>query len=663
MTRPAPFIGLALLVAAPASLVAQQATRDTAALRPVVTTATLSPLPGGALTASLTRLDGDSLRAAGVRFMADALRAVPGAAVVQSGSTGATTSLFLRGGESDYVQVIVDGVPANEPGGGFDFAHLTLDNVERIEVLRGPASVLYGANAVTGVVRIVTHDGRGPASLHLRAAGGERDSRELAGEARVGVRRAALSLGAGRRTTEGFLPFNNGYENRTGSASLLVHPTALVQARLTGRLTDGEFHFPTNGFGVPVDSNAFSTNRSGSTALEVTAGSRRVQGRVLLDAARERTSSDNHPDNTSDTLGFYYRSRAVSSRQGADARLSWLLSRATVLTLGGGAERQRVRTGSWSQFQSFPASDTTLPANHRRNSAMYGELAGTLRRGVTYTLGLRRDDNQRFGTFGTWRAAAAWVFATGTRVRGAAGTAFKEPTFAENYASSYYERGNRELDPERSRGWELGVEQAVAGERVTVGATWFDQRFRDLILYSPALRPIGGGRDSSNYFNVAEARAGGLELEARIAPVGPMSLRGSYTYLTTEVLDAGFESAGDASFVRGKPLLRRPAHTASLGMRLRLGGAASVSVDASRVGERSDLRYLDDTGPQRVTLHAYTTVDVGGEAGLLRATGLRPGVSLTARVANLFDERYEAVAGFAAPRRLALVGVRLDAGR
>jgi len=160
-------LALALL-SDPATLVAQVA-GDTTALPEIVVTATRYPVAADSVASTVTVLRGDDLRAQGIRFVADALRQVPGAHVVQSGPFGSTTSLFLRGGESDYVKVLIDGAPVNQPGGFYDFGSLTTDNVERIEVLRGPASVLYGSDAITGVIQIVTrHGGEG---TRLSAAG------------------------------------------------------------------------------------------------------------------------------------------------------------------------------------------------------------------------------------------------------------------------------------------------------------------------------------------------------------------------------------------------------------------------------------------------------------------------------------------------------------
>src|SRR3989442_2233640 len=157
-----------LLAVVPATGVAQNP-GDTVTVTPIVVTATRLPTPADAVAPTVSVLQGDALRGQGLATVADALRAVPGAAVVAGGPLGAQTSLFLRGGESDYVKVLLDGVPVNQPGGSFDWASLTLDNVERIEVLRGPASVLYGSDAVTGVVQIFTRRGVGSGGGPSRA--------------------------------------------------------------------------------------------------------------------------------------------------------------------------------------------------------------------------------------------------------------------------------------------------------------------------------------------------------------------------------------------------------------------------------------------------------------------------------------------------------------
>src|SRR5687767_15331435 len=194
--------------------------QDTARLGTVVVSASKVPKPAITLTQPVTVLLGEDLRARGVTRVSDALREVPGAGLVQSGSYGALTSLFLRGGESRYTKVLIDGVPVNAPGGSFDFSHLTTDNIDRIEIVRGPSSVLHGADAVTGTIQIFTRRGAGQPRLTLGARGGTYRSYDLTADASGGSERAAFSLGGGVHSTDGILPFNNQYKNGTLSSLL-----------------------------------------------------------------------------------------------------------------------------------------------------------------------------------------------------------------------------------------------------------------------------------------------------------------------------------------------------------------------------------------------------------------------------------------------------------
>src|SRR5438046_6721274 len=182
---------------------------DTAELGTVVVSASKVPRPANTLSQAVTILSGDDLRARGVTRVSDALREVPGASLVQSGSDGALTSLFLRGGESRYTKVLIDGVPVNAPGGYFDFSHLTTDNIDRIEIVRGPASVLYGADAATGIVQIFTRRGSSEPRASIAARGGTYHSLDVDGDASGSYGPGAFSFGGAHHSTDGILPFNN----------------------------------------------------------------------------------------------------------------------------------------------------------------------------------------------------------------------------------------------------------------------------------------------------------------------------------------------------------------------------------------------------------------------------------------------------------------------
>ncbi|MGE5144624.1 MAG: TonB-dependent receptor, partial [Acidobacteriota bacterium] len=214
-------------------------------------TATRLPTSLTSLPVSLSVLNGADLSHAGITSVADAVRSIPGTAVVQSGSFGAQTSIFIRGGESDYTKVLLNGVPLNQPGGAFDFAGLTTDNLERVEVLRGPASVLYGSDAVAGVVQLFTRDRRFPGmpAVTIGTRGGTYGTLESYASAAGGSARRGWSVGGSWGTTDGTLPFNN--QSRTGAADARVHaaPDARTDVSLSVRWDDHLFHFPTDGAG------------------------------------------------------------------------------------------------------------------------------------------------------------------------------------------------------------------------------------------------------------------------------------------------------------------------------------------------------------------------------------------------------------------------------
>ncbi|MBW8772252.1 MAG: TonB-dependent receptor plug domain-containing protein, partial [Gemmatimonadetes bacterium] len=251
------------LFVTPAVLHAQVPTNDSAyQVAPLVVTAERMALPAGVVSGSVTVLKGDELRARGLRSLADALREVPGAAVVSSGSFGGQTSLFLRGGESDHVKVLIDGVTVNQAGGAFNFNALTLDDVERIEVVRGPGSVLYGTDALAGVIQVFTRQGSGPVAYDAAVRGGTFGTLREEGAARGGNDRFGWSAGASNDRTDGTYAFNSAWRNSVVTGQARYALSSATALRGTLRYGDDVYHFPTDGSGAPVDRNSFTTHRA-----------------------------------------------------------------------------------------------------------------------------------------------------------------------------------------------------------------------------------------------------------------------------------------------------------------------------------------------------------------------------------------------------------------
>lgn len=647
---------------------------DTFALPGVVVTATRVPLAREALPTPVTVWTGTELRTQGVGTVAEALERVPAATVTRAGSPGSQTSLFLRGGEADYVKVLVDGVAVNDPGGAVDLADLSTDQVERIEVVRGPVSVLYGSDAVAGVVQVFTRRGSGAPRVTAEVVGGRGAERGAAGSAADAsaaapsspgsyglmdasaavdgsTGRLSYSLGGARSWSDGLYPFNSQRGHNTGTARVSWTPGRGTELALSTRYTDSRSHFPTDGTGALVDENARLDRRLWTTSA--TAGVRlhpRVDLRVHAGLASRRQRSVDPRDGPADTLGTFasmlaweLTRRTVDAR--ADVQVPDGFLPGTIVSVGAAWDDARASTRytSDSPFGPYDAD-----AGYRRTTTgLYAQALAQPVPGVHLTLGGRLDRSDPYGTFRTYRVGAAIEPVAGTRLRGALGRGFKEPAFDQVFGSGFGDTGNPGLAPERSRSWEAGIEQAVGP--VTLAATWFDQRFDQLIQFTFA----PPNPSDPNYANVSAASARGLELEAS-ARVGRLGITTSYAHLRTDVLDPGL--ATDAGFVEGEPLLRRPAHSGTLTARYRLDhGALSLSVDA--VGGREDLDFAAGFPAPRVTLPGYAIVDLAAEHALPL-----PGPTTTAllRIENALDARYQSIAGFPGVGRVVRLGLRME---
>lgn len=634
------------LLAIPVVLHAQS---TAASLSPVVVTATRVETAVRA-PASATVLSGDSLRARGIVHLADALRLVPGVAVVTASSFGSQSSLFVRGGQGNYVRVLLDGAPLNEPGGAIDLGALTLDNIERVEIVRGPASVLYGADAVTGVIQLISRTGTSGARAALALDGGSYGQRDVALSGARGGERAAVSVALADRASHGILPFNNDYRNRSATASVRLAPDARTEAVLSARWLAASYHYPTESDGSLGDRNAEHTTRR----LALAFSGRRTIGERLA-ASWTLTSSEHFPrnndgpDSAADTLGFFgFFSRGTVTRRAAELRVTARVGATQSITIGADASRDHERSSSRSLSEYGEAAGTFVAA--RNDRAVYAQAVGGLGARGSYQLGARLDDNSAFGTFRTARLAGAWQLTRTWRARAAVGSAFRAPSFFENFATGYV-RGNAALVPEQTRSREFAFERTARALTLTVTA--YQQRFRDLIQYNART----ASPTAPNYVNVAAADADGVEVEAAVVRPRGLGARLTYAYSRTRVTDEGFDVGDGATFVRGQPLMRRPAHTARAELSRRVASRADLVVGAAYTGRAHDRDYA--AWPAKpVVLPARTLYDFAASVRLSSTDASVP-VRARLRADNLTDVAYQGIYGFRAPGRAIRVGLTL----
>ncbi|MFL5602329.1 MAG: TonB-dependent receptor plug domain-containing protein [Gemmatimonadaceae bacterium] len=649
MTNMHRLVTLALALAAH-DLIAQAA--DTTQLRTVVVSASKVPRPAATLSQAVTVLSGDDLRARGVTRVADALREVPGASLVQSGSYGALTSLFLRGGESRYTKVLIDGVPVNSPGGFFDFSHLTTDNIDRIEIVRGPASVLYGADAVSGIVQIFTRRAAGNRRASLAARGGTYRSFDLNADAAGASAIGDFSVGAGHHMTDGVLPFNNEYRNGTLSSALSLANSAVGEARIAGRYTAAEFHYPTDFTGQPVDSNSYRVQHRLTVGLDAGRNlNANVQARLLAGNNDVSDLSEDIavPFGSSTPEHSAFRSRGF--RRNIEGRVAFFLPRDGTLTVGAAYEKEHEVSSSESGDVGGPTTQTDSFEASRHNLGYYSELLGSLVDRISYTISGRIDDNSDYRRFATYRVGVNAALVPALRIRGSLSTAFNAPAFNQ-LRPTLYTVGSPDLRPERIRSAEVGLVTNFAPDFIQISTSYFTQRFADLIQYINGAAPTFLG----SYSNLNAATSNGYEADVQLSPT--MNWRGSasYTVVNPRVtrVDPGYEGSARA----GDALIRRPTHSGSLVVSYAQPLGASFGTSVSFVGKRPDVDFAQSGSP-RVTLPGYAKVDVAAEYPL---TGpRRGGLTFTARIENLFDRRYEDVLNFRAPGRAVLIGGRATA--
>jgi vitamin B12 transporter len=623
------------------ALIAQQP-RDTVTMKPVVVTATRVAVPADLVASPVTVLRGVDLEARGIRTVAEALREVPGAAIVETGSFGGQTALFLRGGENDYVKVLIDGVPLNQPGGGLDFAHITTDNVDRIEIVRGPTSVLYGSDAVTGVIQIFTRAGSGPLKMGADVQGGSYGSNRVGFDMSGGTTRLGYGVRASRFGADGLYPINNQYRNGVVSGHVRLVPDDRTEVNLAYRYGDALYHFPTDGSGQPSDSNQRSAERGplGSVIVRRRFGAMELSTQVTLRETRQLFN--NEPDSPGEDGSFW--SNDFVRRAAGGALVTWRPRTATALSAGVDYEdeRQRGRSEFSASFGDFPDSIRV-----QRSTAGYYAQAVFDAFPFAITVGGRLDENSTFHTHGTYRIGLVFHPRGETRLRFSAGTGFKEPTFFENFSRLIGAMGNPDLKPERSTSWEAGIDRTLAGGRVSLGATYFDQRFYDLIDYNGSVA-VG----QSNYFNVPGATSRGVEVEISdvLTPAFGVVLR--YTYLRARASRAGSDTSRDALFVPGEPLLRRPTYTVAPEIDMTPGRRTRLTFGARAVGRRDDLDFSRPAGNRRVTLAPYAHLNFAAEYTF-------GAVQLSGRVENLLNDQAPELAGFRPRGRTFSLGCRV----
>ncbi len=617
-------------------------------LQEVIITATKIPTPSEQFGASVEIITRDDIEKSRAVEVIDLLRKVPGLIVSQSGSKGGTSSLFVRGGESDYNLIMIDGVQVNQSAGAFDFSNLTTENIERIEIIKGSHSAIYGSDAISSVINIITRKGHEKLELYLSGAvGARKENKNLIWEYKSGIssgnERYGYSLSFGRSSDEGILDFNNDYTNNTYTGTLNLIPDEKLKFSITAIYQDSKFEFPTGSAGDRfdvLDPGQFSENDiiviGANISHRTTTWWENTLSLGWTDQERKNKDEDNGIE--IDPFGGL-ESNVEERRQTADYRSNIFFDNnnfSSVTTLGFEYEKEK--------YDGFGLN------NSRNNYAYYIQEQFGLYERLFITAGVRLDDNENYGTEFTPRVSVSYLIKEyGTKLRSSVGRGIKEPSFFENFASGFA-TGNPNLEPEESLSIEGGIDQLFFNNNLEIYFTYFWNKFENLIQYK-----FEGFANGTDYANIQEAKTKGIEIGGNFNISSELTLGLSYVYLDSEVTeDGGLSSAG---FSEGSKLIRRPNHYFSLVANY-FYKDFNLNASGTYIGKRDDLNFAEFPS-KRVENDGYFKADLAGSYKLPLNFSYLSSATVFTRIQNLFNKDYEDVFGFSSPRLNFVAGLSI----
>lgn len=629
------------LVSVPAF--AQQA--DLTGLDEIVVTASRTLVPLKTVGSAIDILTAEDI-AARPRFeVSDLLREIPGVAVNRSGQRGAQTQVRLRGAEANHTLVLINGIEVGDPmtAGEFDFANLLTDDVERIEVLRGPQSALYGSQAIGGVINIITAQGEGPMRGSASAQGGSFGTYALNTAVSGGAEGVSYAASLSWLDTNGISQAasgteKDGHQNFTFNASGRIAPSEVFDLTLAARYTQAYGEEDTQdftNFGLPTYGTAIDSLNAHRTK---TAYGRAAGRFSTLDGMWDHTVAAAVTDvrkRNFDLAAFSFGS------QGRKVDLSYQ----TNLFIGDAGDPVRHTLTGYVQYKDENFENQSAfpgPQNQRTSTQDIGYVAEyrvDIADQVFLSGALRHDDNDMFRNATTYRATAAWqVAGTGFKLRASYGTGMAKPGFFELFGfdpTSFV--GNPNLKPETSRGWDVGADYAV-GDAALLSLTYFSTDLQDEIFTDFSVFPFTAGNQAG------ESTRDGIELSGRYTPVANLMLNASYAY--TEAKDD-----------MGVQEVRRPKHVGSVSASYRFAeDRALVGVSADYNGPMTDVVFVTSIPSGVARMDDYTLVTVSG------SYDVTDNIQVFGRIENALDAKYQEVYTYNTLGIGAYAGVRVRFG-
>jgi len=593
-------------------------------------------------TSSVTVFTAKDIKKSNISNVKDFLKENMGLDIIQAGTYGGPVSVFSRGTNSGQTQIMIDNVRVYDPiatNAAFDLAHLSLDNIERIEFVRGPQSVLYGSDAMGGVINIITKKGKGkPAFTFLSQGGTYTSLRETFNSSGV-VNKLSYSFGVSRFDTRGISKLKNTserdpYENTSISFRGEYEINNDNTLGITGRYTNAKFKYDAS-FGLRDDPDLVGKEQQ---ALLTGFFENKINDywkhklQLSYMGNFRRDADDRDAEFPDDYLRDWYT--------GKNYQIDWqnTIKPFEFDTIICGFDWQR-ENGEYYYYSEYPfagsvySSETRFPNVHTSTRAWYLENMLNIKDKFFLNTGIRIDNHSYAGTRRTYKVDTAYLFKTNTKIKGGWNTAFKAPTLYQLNAlpiQFQFGGGNPNLAPEQSQSYEAGLEQAFFSDKVKIGATYFHTQLKNLIdsVYDPSTY------FSSQYYNVAKARIKGFETSLIINPIEKIKAELGYTWQDTEDKTDGDE------------LLRRPKNKLFMNLNFILNDKFDLGFRFVYVGSRND------SGNR--LLKAYTRLDLNANYKLNK------NFETFMRIDNVTDEVYEELRNYAQPGRTYSGGIKFN---
>ena len=622
-------------------------------LNDVVITATKTPTSTLELANSISVIDSNQISNSNSNNVFDVLKNETGISFTRQGGNGTLSNLYIRGANSSHTLVLIDGVEVNltnDPSGVYDFSALPIDNIDRIEVLRGPQSTLYGSAALSGVINIISKKGNGTPKFSLLTEVGSYKSYKAQLGVNGSLQKFNYSVSLSRTGSDGFSVASEKYGNTEKDGYTFNNASALLgysisenaEINLYSRFLKSESDNDQFG-GEFGDDPTYLTNQEEFSI--------RGEGKVkLFDGLWNQklglTFFRNVRNNSYDTSAasinypFYINDYSWAQYDGRKYKLDWQndlqLSKLNLLTAGIEFEVEE----SASEYYAInyipdpfsPEIVSVIPKEDARTIGVYIQDQLKFEESFFVTLGARVDDHSKFGSQFTYRIAPAYmIWETGTKFKATIGTGFKAPSLYYLYDPAY---GNESLNPEESFGWDFGIEQFFFSHNLNFGATYFFNKFTDM---------FGFDYVTFKTVNINEAVTKGLEFSIEAKPLDGIILKANYTYT-----DARDLSPNSANY--DKKLLRRPESKLGFYTSYSFIPKANINAEVIWVGVREDINF---STYERTELKAYMLLNIAAHYNVFDI------LRLSLRVENLFDTDYEEVYGYATPGLSFYGGIKL----